>query len=177
MAKQKIFDSKVEQDLKRDIVNMFNATMSAYCKKAADELTETAKYAISEFYKDYQPDWYDRTYNLKNNSYKRYYKNHSSHFTGRFTGGVYIGTDYMKTYYKETQDGLVERDPFIVASTAWEGGLHGIYGWHTEEGRNGVIPMKIIDDKMKDEKFLSELEDVARTAMYKQKYKYLGNFI
>lgn len=172
MAKQDIFSDQIKQGLRKDIIKMFRASMSAYCKKAADELTKTAEYAMQDFYNDYKPKWYDRTYDLKNKSYSRYYRNHGN----RFSGGVSIGSEEMKTHYKNANE-LEERDPYLIASTAWESGLHGIYGWHTEEGSNGIIPMQIIDEKMKDKKFLNELEDNANDAIYKQTYKYLGIFL
>ena len=139
----------------RDYLTTFGIT---YCKKAADELTETAKYAIEAFYNDYDPTWYDnRTYDLKLNSYKRYYHKKNGLYV---SGGVYIGTKYMQPYYRNGEI----RDPMLVAATAWETGLHGILGWHVEEGSRGVIPMQIIEDKMKDPKFLNDLETTATKA-------------
>lgn len=159
-----------ENDLKNECRKYLTTFAIEYCSKAADELTKTAKYAIDEFYNDYNERYYKRTDNLRENSYKRYYKNHGK----RVVGGVYIGSDYMDTYYKKTQDGLIERDPFLVASTAWESGLHGIYGWHTEDGNKGVVPIDIVNEKMKDKKFLSNLEKSALTKAMSQKYEILS---
>ena len=36
MAKQDIFSDQIKQGLRKDIIKMFRASMSAYCKKAAD---------------------------------------------------------------------------------------------------------------------------------------------
>lgn len=159
-----------ERDLKNECRKYLTTFAIEYCSKAADELTNTAKYAIEEFYRDYNPNWYDRTNNLKDNSYKRYYKNHGK----RVIGGVYIGSDYMDNYYKKTKNGLIERDPFLVASTAWESGLHGIYGWHTEDGKNGVVPIDIVNKKMKDKKFLENLEESAYKKAMSQNYEILS---
>lgn len=158
-----------ERDLKRECREYLTTFAIEYCSKAADELTKIAKYAIEEFYNDYDTLRYNRTENLLNNSYKRYYRNHVK----RIVGGVYIGSDYMNTYYKKTKDGLIERDPFLVASTAWESGLHGIYGWHTENGINSIIPIDIINKKMKDKKFLDNLEKFAKKKAMSQKYEIL----
>ena len=136
----------------RDYLTTFGVT---YCKKAADEFTETAKYAIETFYSDYNPTWYERTGNLSK-SYRRYYHNNSR----RVWGGVHIGTEYMESYYRNGE----VRDPMLVVATAWETGLHGISGWHVEEGNRGVIPIQIIEDKMKDTKFLNDLERTATKA-------------
>lgn len=162
MAKSSVIDKTLEIKIKKEIEEMFKTTNAAYCQKAADELTKTAKYAIEAFYNDYDPTWYKRTYNLEKNSYERYYKNNGR----RCWGGVFIGTDNMNAYYRDSrhpEEGL-ERDPYLVAATAWESGLHGIEGWHTEEGRSRIVPMDLIDQKMKDAKFLQELEYAAQDA-------------
>lgn len=132
---------------------------TTYCSKAADELTKTAETAIEIFYSDYEPTWYERTSpsNLKK-SYRRYYRN-NGHMV---YGGVYIGSEYMDTYYKENGNDLLERDPYLVVATAWEYGLHGIYGWHTEKGNTGFRPLDLIEEKIKDAKFLNNLYETAK---------------
>ena len=77
-------------------------------------------------------------------------------------GGVYIGSEYMDTYYKENGNDLLERDPYLVVATAWEYGLHGIYGWHTEKGNTGFRPLDLIEEKIKDAKFLNNLYETAK---------------
>ena len=153
---------------RKDLYNECKAYLTAYgiayCQKAADELTKAAQIAIEQFYNGYEPapmnkGGYDRTYNLKNNSYKRYYKNN-----GRVAeGGVYIGSDYMDTYYKKTREGFVERDPDLVSSTAWETGLHGIYGLHVESGVN-EIPIVMFNKKFNDKEFQDSLEEAGELA-------------
>lgn len=165
-------DKEIEKEFDKKLMNECRTYLETFaitfCKNAADELTKTAEYAISEFYKDYEPSWYVRTYELENKSYKRYYKNNGR----RAWGGVYIGDKYMKSYNKNINEPIT-RDPYLVTSTAWESGLHGIYGWHTEEGNKGVIPMEIIDEKMKDKKFLKELDNKAEQAAKSKSYEIL----
>lgn len=156
----KELEKKFEKKLWDECSTFLETFATTFCKNAADELTKTAEYAISEFYNDYEPSWYDRTYELKNNSYKRYYKNNGR----RAWGGVYIGDKYMTPYYKNNNNEQIIRDPFLVTSTAWESGLHGIYGWHTEEGNKGIVPIEIVDAKMRDKKFLKELDNKAYQA-------------
>ena len=172
-------NNDVERKLMSEIDDLYRKCQAAYCRKAADELTKVAKYAIEAFYDDYDPTWYKRTYNLRDNSYERFYKNNGR----QCWGGVIIGTDNMDAYYRDSrhpEEGL-ERDPYLVASTAWESGLHGIYGWHTEEGRNRIRPLDLIDQKMKDKKFLKELdyavEDTINLKKNSDAYTYLGAFL
>lgn len=176
MAKSKE-EIQFDKDLLKDVTDMMKIAATTYCKKAADELTKTAEYAISEFYNDYTPQSYKRTYNLKNNSYKRYYKN-NGHMV---YGGVYIGSEYMDTYYTWTEEGKEAIDPYIVAATSWESGLHGIYSedqsWRTVEGVRGIVPIEIVNAKMTDKKFLKELENEAEKASRLKKYKYLNKFL
>ena len=154
--------NEFKSDLRKECRDYLTTFGTTYCKKAADELTETAKYAIEAFYNDYNPTWYERTNNL-NKSYRKYYHNNSR----RVWGGVYIGTEYMKPYYRNDNSDQI-RDPMLVVATAWETGLHGISGWHVKEGNRGVIPMQIIEDKMKDIKFLNSLEITATKAANSQ---------
>lgn len=176
-----------EKELKEDIEKMFKAGCSAYCEKAADELTETAKVAIKQFYDDYEPKYYKRTENLLKNSYKRYYKNHGR----RFEGGVYIGAKNMNPY----KEGI---SPEYIVEAGWSGwhGLKGediLGGWGTEgsEWGNGegfisrgrvrpiytTPPISIVDKKMKDKKFLDDLEEATNEAMHSQSYKHLQIFL
>lgn len=169
------FKNNFEKDLKNDIDSYLWTYAKTYCDKAAEELTETAKYAIEQFYEDYNEDekYYKRTNNLKNNSYKLYFHNNGT----KLYGGVKISADDMDTYYKREHGEKVERDPFLVLESAWEGGWHGIYGMHYEEGKTGVIPMKIVDDKMKDKKFLDDLHKTAIKAAKQEKYELIEDYI
>ena len=96
-------------------------------------------------------------------------------------GGVYIGSEYMDTYYTWTKEGKEAIDPYIVAATSWESGLHGIYSedqsWRTVEGVRGIVPIEIVNAKMIDKKFLKELENEAEKASKLKKYKYLNKFL
>lgn len=168
------FLNNYKTDLWNDCEKYLKTYAIEYCTKAADDLTETAKYAIEEFYNDYDERRYKRTNNLKNNSYKRYYKNNGK----RVWGGVEISADNMDTYYRKNKDGIIEeRDPFLVFSTAWESGLHGIYGWHTEEGKRGIVPTDIVNKKIKDKNFLKELDDAAYKKAKIQDYALLDMYL
>ena len=95
MKNQKIeMDASLEQSLQRFADNVALAAAN----KAADEITERYKWVINKFYNSYKPDWYRRTYNLRDNSFKKYVKN--SH-KGVYYGGVSISSEYMEDSYKK----------------------------------------------------------------------------
>ena len=148
---------KLEKDL-RKYLKIFAET---YCKEASKELTKTAKNAIQQFYKDYTPNIYDRTEDLKNNSYKPYY-----HYNGRtFYGGVRITSENMSPYQPSSQS---PTDPFEVASFAWN-------GWHGHPIRciYTTPPIQIVKEKKEDKKFLEELKSKATKEAQKQNYEIL----
>lgn len=65
----------------------------------ADDMRESARYAIDEFYNDYSPKYYHRHYfNFKENSYKRYYKNQHNKI---FIGGIEFTPERMKDIYQD----------------------------------------------------------------------------
>ena len=64
-------------DLYSDLKKYTMAFAKEYVRIGADELTKEAKNAMSMFYGDYDPQYYDRTYDLYSNSYSRYIHNNS----------------------------------------------------------------------------------------------------
>lgn len=87
-------------------------------KWAADELTNEAREAISDFYGSYSPVMYSRSNGL-DNSYKRYYSNKHGNI---IYGGVEL-TDSSSSYHSSiTGQGI---DNAFVTSLAWFAGRHG----------------------------------------------------
>ncbi len=161
-------EQKLEQKLKKEIKDYLETYAYTYTKEAAIELTKVAKSAIEAFYNDYEPNWYHRTGQLKRNSYEFYHHNNGR----RYYGGVRISAKDMVAYKKRIEDGWIDRDPWLVVASAWEGGWHGIYGLNTA-GRMSPTPLEIVQEKMTDKSFLSELDRKATQAANSMTYKYL----
>lgn len=95
--------------------------------KTADKLTKKAQESIRQFYADYPPKVYDRTFELLKNSYKRYYKNN-----GRTVyAGVEITSQDMSPYETSPRSHEYTVSPTTVAQLGW----HGFHGDPT--GYNG----------------------------------------
>ena len=57
-----------KDDLRKDLKKYTMAYAKEYVRVGADELTKQAQTAMSMFYSDYDPMYYDRTYDLFSNS-------------------------------------------------------------------------------------------------------------
>ena len=86
-------------------------------QKIADDITEETKNAIEDFYDNYDPKYYLRTYNFKNNSYKRYYKPNKY----SVVGGVILSPDDMEVYI----NGRHRLNPELPFNSSYAG-YHGI---------------------------------------------------
>ena len=152
----------LEKDLERDLEKWIRTYAEAYCKKAAIELTETAKYAIQKFYNDYTPKYYDRTFDLRDNSYSLYYHNNGR----KIYGGVRISADKMQDY----KDGTSAVD---VVGWTWFEGRHGFRGRDVDYPIYTYPPINIVKEKRDDASFLRELTNHATKEAKKQSYSIL----
>lgn len=164
-AKSRINFTKEELEARKEIKEYLRTFAITYAKEAAKELTKTAKYAISSFYEDYTPMVYDRTYDLLNNSYRAYYHDNGR----RIYGGVRIDAEKMSPYMDSFRGGITE--PEIVVNTAWGSGWHG----HTNRGIKPMTPtpLEIVQQKIIDESFLSDLNRKATQEANSKSYKHL----
>ena len=144
---------------------------TAYCQLAAAELTETAKKAIQRFYDDYKPVYYNRTFDLLNNSYTKYYRN-----TGRVIyGGVYINSNKMQDY--PNGDGsrkpLSERKTSLYTSA--EDVLNRVwrYGYRGKAPITTPPPLLDILEKRIDPDFRQTLSKWGHTQAQKHKYNHI----
>lgn len=158
-----------EKALKDDILKYMKTFSEAYVKEGSKQLTNEAKYCIEQFYEDYTPHFYNRTYDLRDNSYRPYIHNN-----GRiYYGGVRITSDFMSPYYS----GNTVTDAFTVAQLGW-------HGWHGDPtGYNGRFepikttpPLDILTRFFKSEKFLKSVNNYAEDVAVNQSYTYL-NFL
>ena len=151
-----------QQSLEKDLKKWVKTYAQAYCKQAAIELTETAKYAIQKFYNDYDPDYYDRTYNLLNNSYSLYYHNNGK----KIYGGVRISSVNMNDY----KNGTTAND---VVGWTWFEGKHGFYDYDVDYPIYTYPPINIVKEKRNDPVFLKKLTDIATKEAKRQSYEVL----
>ena len=157
--------TKEIQEFRDDIREYLKTYARTFCGVAADELTRVAKSAMADFYNDYSPKVYQRTFDLRDNSYKRYFRDNGR----RVYGGVRISAENMQPYGNIWTGRLV--DPEIIVNSAWEHGWHG-------RGDIGIPPMsptplEIVRERMFDDKFISDLNDVATKAANSNTYKHL----
>lgn len=156
-----------QKALYEDLEKYLHAFGEAYCREAQIEITKMAKYAIEQFYEDYEPDYYVRTNNLLKRSYEPYYHNNGK----RIYGGVKITSKNMFENY----DGV---DAAYVADAGW-------HGWHGMKGSDymnnwGLIPnirpiyttapLDIVRKMMSEKSFLDKIrnkaEDMAKLKRY-----------
>lgn len=95
MKKSKI---TIEKDLIDDLKKYASTVCVSLAGQVRDELYETARYAIEEFYNDYSPLYYKRHfYNFKEKSFFKYYKNpHNS----IIRGGIELSSEQMDDIYR-----------------------------------------------------------------------------
>lgn len=103
-------------DLYSDLKKYTMAFAKEYVRIGADELTKEAKNAMSMFYGDYDPQYYDRTYDLYSNSYSRYIHNNGN----IYYGGVKISADGMSPYHHGNGEPV---SASMIADMGW-------HGWH-----------------------------------------------
>lgn len=158
--------------LEKDVEKYLKTFAEAYADTAANEITKFAQQAIQRFYDYYTPKYYDRTDDLKKNSFSKYKHNNGN----QYYGGVRISTYNMSPY---VVGGLNNRrfiDPFYIARPAWEKGIHG-----SENGINGrysahrdaIPPLEVLQKEVDKLQFRKKIENIARNAAKKQQYQFL----
>lgn len=157
--------------LREDIEKYLRVFAETYCKKGEANITKLAHYAMQEFYRDYTPKYYDRTYDLydpkkkhkqSNGSVIPYYHNNGD----AIYGGVKISSENMSLYQPFSAN---PTDPFEVASFAWN-------GWHGHPLRDiymSPTPLEIVRKMMNKKRFLYEMRIAAERVATSQKYSIL----
>lgn len=156
--------------IKDDIRKYLKTYAKAYTKEASRQLTDKAKSCIEMFYQDYTPSVYDRTFDLRDNSYVPYLKNNGK----AYYGGVRITSDFMSPYYSGGIMNHTFTEPIVVAQLAW-------HGWHGDPtGYNGKFtpiyttsPLNPLMAFFKDNKFRENVGNYAEKVATSQKYQYL----
>jgi hypothetical protein len=158
------------KDLEEDILKYMKTFSKTYAKEGSKQIVKKTKSCIEMFYNDYSPKFYNRTFDLKNNSYDPYY-----HDNGKaFYGGVRITADFMSPYYS---GGIMDNnytEPIVIAQLAW-------HGWHGDPtGYNGrfepirtTSPLAVLQDFVHNKAFLDSIYEYADKKSSQHKYKYL----
>lgn len=159
------------KDLENDILKYMKNFSKAYAKEGEKQITIKAQNCIKKFYNDYSPIYYNRTYDLRDNSYVPYY-----HDNGKaFYGGVRITSDFMSPYYSGGIMNYSYTDPIIIAQLGW-------HGWHGDPtGYNGKFnpihttpPLNMLTNFINNKSFLDSMYKYADKKASKQKYKVLN---
>lgn len=107
--------------LSRDIERYLKSYAEGFAKASAEDMVSAAEKYIGQFYADYDPERYIRTFNFRDNSYSKVYEENGN----RYTGGVRLSPSDMDVYltYKGLGKGYTKTDPQYI----WE---HSLEGWH-----------------------------------------------
>ena len=156
--------------LEEDILKYMKTFSKEYAQEGSKQITKKAQSCIEMFYRDYTPKYYDRTYDLKNNSYVPYY-----HDNGKaYYGGVRITADFMSPYYSGGIMNHTYTEPITIAQLAW-------HGWHGDPtGYNGRFERSTTRRPLDRRAGVVQSKRVwglrwkqADSVATKQKYKYL----
>lgn len=155
-------------DLRSDIQKLLKTAAREVANIAADELTECAKSAITQFYQESQQitsGRYMNTNNLLNNSYQKYKHDNGS---GAY-GGVKITTSAMGDYPSWYPKGHTFSGE-IVGNWAWNDGQHG-GGNYAVQG--SIIPIEIVKEKYYDETWRQSVFERGKAKAQSQSFKVL----
>lgn len=167
-------EAKINKDVMKNIRNDVEKYLKTYAKEsskyAAKKLTEKAQYCMEYFYNDYSPKYYDRTYDLRDNSYSLYIHNNGN----VYYGGVKISSDNMSPYYSSfskvnTSD---YTDPIIIAQLGWNG-YHGNF----EPVHTTPTPLEMLKEYFYSNEFHDDVKEYASKKAKEQSYKYLGDYL
>lgn len=151
----------------RDVIKYLSVYSEQCVRIATEMLREKAAEAMKRFYDDYDPIYYNRTYDLKDNSYKTFYKKNGN----RYRGGVIVCPDNMSPYASSYGTGAKEVDPMEILQLGW----HGFHG-HPSNGVSRMSPnpldiMNEIYDGKKTEWFMSTVQSKAKDIAQRQSYE------
>lgn len=166
-----MYVAKVNADmieLENDVWKYMRAYTRAYIHEAADAAVGFAKDAIEQFYKNYDPRSYRRTYNLEGYSYERHYENR---WDKNYRGGVCITSKNMDPYVKYVNHHPIDIDPYPIAKAAW---LQGMHGWPKAAQIDSDNPVHIVSTKLNDKQNLNKFHEKALQVARSKKYNVLS---
>lgn len=120
------FKIDIPQELKSDIQKFGNNVAKNIAIQAREEITKEYAFSVEAFYDSYDPQQYERTWQLRK-SYRPYYRN--PHGT-RYHGGVEICTDKMKDTHADSNEEVLS---------------YALSGWHGHPNRRIYTPPYIYE--------------------------------
>lgn len=126
--------------LKKKLIARAKEQCMAVTKLAADEFTKCAKFSIEQFYKDYSPIYYDRTFDMLNNSYHRIYSNKGNKFMGGVSVDPSLLSEYTHTHLSKDQ----------IWEMVWLYGYHGYENGDSQQGIYTTPPAELLDNYIND---------------------------
>ena len=154
--------------LRSDVEKYVTTYAIEYSNRAAEEFTKEAKDVISiAYYDQYSPDYYDRTDDLRNNSYYKYKKKKGD----TYYGGVIISSRDMSDYINSWSVlGNTTITPAAnVVEWAWGEGYHG---YKNGNPGNPIYtsppPLFVLWNKLqiKAQELQDEAESIAKSQSY-----------
>lgn len=128
-------------------------------KQISRDMHKEALKALKYYYADYNPDYYDRTYNLRDNSLTRIYEDNSNDTVVDITIGEKFDEGTMNIY-EHGKDGKYKYDPKWVIEDFVKG-VHTNTGYTQSTERIAEVMMnKFIDEKvekLRDKYFTSAI--------------------
>ena len=147
-----------------DIKTFYETFAQAATQEAANRIEKFAQQEMNGYYNEYEPDYYDRTWQMLSSSYKKY----SGRFASVYEGGVIINPGFTN----HSPRGITEEE---IYENVWDKGIHGgeyrgrnYVNIQGEPNRFGKIESIVGSDKFKKEMF-----DIGMEAAMGQKYSVL----
>lgn len=181
-----VTDGALESDIKL-IKETFCKTIT---QRAAEKIEEFAAKEMEGYYDEYSPEYYRRTYQMYNNSYKQYLPDPE--------GNIYRGGIEINSSFTEHHNGMIDNLKGIegnfqsmkfseedIYTSVWDKGWHGRQTVHhvgttryTNWTDTTIIPgtphrFDRVSKKASAQGFLNKLERAGFSAVTKQKYSVL----
>lgn len=175
MAKSKVavkLDKQLEYDLIDDFKKYAKEINKAIVKLGVDRQTHAAKGIMSQYYGEYTPKWYERTWNLRFNSTIKPYKNSKSK-----QGGVTISSEGMTDYEPRTfgahpaDSNKEPRPAALIWYSMWIQGYHGFDGKILYRGEYADTPYQELINAR--DRMQPRIKKQAIQVAQKQRYKAL----
>lgn len=161
-----INDSAITQDLQK----FYSAFAKAATKEAANRIEKFAQIQMNGYYNEYNPEYYERTMQMHDHSYKKFNMNGGN----IYEGGVFVNSSF--TLHENRDDDFTEED---IYTNVWEKGIHG---WRSIPTRLGWEPVIIqgkpdrfgeIEKEVQKTSFQNEMFQIGVNAAMKEKYSVL----
>lgn len=153
-----------KQAIQADVEKFVKIYCSTGARITADIFTKIASLTIQEFYNDYSPKYYDRTFDMRDNSYKKYLHNN-----GRsYTGGVRISPNSLDSYKRTPGPNYPygQSNPTSIFYGVWYDGYRGPHANSSESPLDKLI-RNTVDSPHLVEEICTQARRMAASSGYK----------